>query len=365
MSITLIDSSEDSLTVSWTAAAAAAENGDKTSPGTPSNPSSIRYILQYRTANSDDDEAFETLSDKLTSTQARKRNLTDPEGVGFVFRVAANYDAESDDNNHHSWMTHSEPFWLLPHTDAQHRMTAPTVYHAGSNLAARTAWKAVDGATGYELQMRENEGGKAWETIAANLSGTEVKKKNLSSKNGYQFRVRPSMSQQDNNSNRPFSAPSDAFVALGLSEGMKQLFGRSLENGVLLRQHNQPPVNLEDALGGKEFVLLYASAHWCGPCRSFTPQLANWYQSLGPNKMIEIVFLSADHDEHGFQNYYSTMPWTAVPYDDDGREGLMAHIRVQGIPRLAVLDGRTGRIIEDNAVGKPLDINRWRKLAAS
>ena len=38
---------------------------------------------------------------------------------------------------------------------------------------------------------------------------------------------------------------------------MKQLFGRSLEDGVLLRQHNQPAVTLEDALGGKEFVLLY------------------------------------------------------------------------------------------------------------
>lgn len=80
---------------------------------------------------------------------------------------------------------------------------------------------------------------------------------------------------------------------------------------------------------------------------------------------MEIVFLSADHDESGFNGYYSTMPWMAVPYDDDGREALMGHIRVQGIPRLAVLDGRTGRIIEDNAVGKPFDISRWRRLASS
>lgn len=59
------------------------------------------------------------------------------------------------------------------------------------------------------------------------------------------------------------------------------------------------------------------------------------------------------------------MPWMAVPFDDDGREALMGYLRVQGIPRLAVLDGRTGRTIEDNAVGKPLDINYWRKLIAS
>ena len=84
---------------------------------------------------------------------------------------------------------------------------------------------------------------------------------------------------------------------------------------------------------------------------------------MGPSKAVEVVFLSADQDENGFKSYYSSMPWAAVPFDDDGRESLMGHIRVQGIPRLAVLDGRTGRIIEDNAVGKPLDTSRWRQLA--
>ena len=58
------------------------------------------------------------------------------------------------------------------------------------------------------------------------------------------------------------------------------------------------------------------------------------------------------------------MPWIAINFDEDAREELMAYIRVTGIPRLCVLDGRTGRIIEDNAVGKPFDINRWRKLAS-
>lgn len=80
------------------------------------------------------------------------------------------------------------------------------------------------------------------------------------------------------------------------------------------------------------------------------------------NSTVEVVFLSADHDESGFRSYFEGMPWLAVDYDDDAREQLMNHIRVTGIPRLAVLDGRTGRILEDNAVGKPLDVNRWRGL---
>lgn len=90
--------------------------------------------------------------------------------------------------------------------------------------------------------------------------------------------------------------------------------------------------------------------------------LSQWYNSLGPNRTVEVVFLSADHDERGFAQYYSSMPWLAVDFDEDTREELMGFIRVSGIPRLAVLDGRTGRIIEDNAVGKPLDVNRWRSL---
>lgn len=92
--------------------------------------------------------------------------------------------------------------------------------------------------------------------------------------------------------------------------------------------------------------------------------LTNWYNSLGPNRTVEVVFLSADHNEQAFRDYYSHMPWLAVDFDDDIREELMSNLRVSGIPRLAVLDGRTGRIIEDNAVGKPFDINRWRSLSA-
>lgn len=160
----------------------------------------------------------------------------------------------------------------------------------------------------------------------------------------------------------PFSSPSDTIVALGLSDGITRLFD-GLDDDTLLQNPGSQLVPLADALGGKEFILLYASAHWCPPCRKFTPLLANWYAKS--QQSVEVVFLSCDHDESGFQSYYKDMPWLAVPFDDDARENLLGHIRVQGIPRLVVLDGKTGRVLVDNAVGQQLDVSHWRRFASA
>lgn len=237
-------------------------------------------------------------------------------------------------------------------------MAAPTAEGDG-NRAAIVRWEAGKdgkGADGYELQMRENVGGSPWTVLTTNFKNTEVRKKNLDNVTGYQFRVRPVGADL-------FSPASTSVIGPTIGWEMKHLF-RDLDDETLLRGTKE--VKLDDALAGKDIVLLYASAHWCRPCRQFTPQLANWYRSMKTKpegKKTEVVFLSADHDERSFQQYYATQPWLAVPYDADAREGLMAHIRVSGIPRLCVLDGRTGRILEDNAVGKPMDINRWKALA--
>jgi hypothetical protein len=238
MSVVLIDATSDSLTVSW-----------------PETAKASRYILQYRKATNSDKEEFETLSDKLTTNQARKRNLSDESQTGFIFRAGAVLDGS---DTAASWKTHSEPFHLLSEADEKNRTKAPTVSNVGSNAALLVRWTFVKKATGYELQMRENLGGAEWSVIAPSLAGTEVRKKNLKSKAGYQFRVRPIMEGS------VFSLSSDAMVALGLSEGIQKFFS-PLENGRLLKSAKDKPIPLADALGGKEFVLLYASAHWCGP----------------------------------------------------------------------------------------------------
>lgn len=335
MSVVLIDATSSSLTVSW-----------------PRTEGAIRYVLEYKTAQQDE---FQVLSDKLTQPQARKRNLDHEDG--YFFRAGA---IVGDSTEVTLWATHEKVFRLFTADQESQCMAAPTAKNAGSNQALIITWQQtssddVDGAASYELQMRENQGGAEWTTIAPSLASTQVRKKNLTSKLGYQFRVRTATADE------PFSPASEAVVAKGLSQGIQRFFN-SLERGTLLRSGVKEPVPLADALGGKEFVLVYVSAHWCPPCRKFTPMLANWYQS---NKaQVEVVFLSCDHDEKGFQSYFASHPWMAVDYDDDAREALQAAIKVQGIPRLVVLSGETGRVIVDNAVGQQLDVNRWRTMAA-
>lgn len=62
---------------------------------------------------------------------------------------------------------------------------------------------------------------------------------------------------------------------------------------------------------------LYFSAHWCPPCRGFTPVLAQLYTKLKENNQsIEMIFVSSDRDENSFKEYFNEMPWHALPFSE-------------------------------------------------
>ena len=94
-----------------------------------------------------------------------------------------------------------------------------------------------------------------------------------------------------------------------------------------------------DTLAGK-YVGLYFSAHWCPPCRGFTPKLSETYQIVvAKGKPFEIVFVSSDKSEGQFNDYYGEMPWAALPYADRAKkEELSKKYKVQGIPTLVILN---------------------------
>ena len=68
-------------------------------------------------------------------------------------------------------------------------------------------------------------------------------------------------------------------------------------------QGKEGPVKAE-SLNGK-YVLIYFSAHWCPPCRGFTPVLAEFHKAAAASKNFE-VFVSSDKNQKSFDEYYVT-----------------------------------------------------------
>lgn len=103
-------------------------------------------------------------------------------------------------------------------------------------------------------------------------------------------------------------------------------------------------------LDGK-IVGLYFSASWCGPCKRFTPKLVETYNELSSeNGNFEIVFVSADEDEKSFTDYFSKMPWFAIPFSDsDIRDRLNDLFDVGGIPYLVIFDVN-GKVLTSEGV---------------
>jgi nucleoredoxin len=114
-------------------------------------------------------------------------------------------------------------------------------------------------------------------------------------------------------------------------------------------------VDTTAALKGKT-VGIYFSAHWCPPCRGFTPELTKSYKKLIANgKPFEVVFASSDRDEASFKEYYNEMPWLALPYEDrDRKNALSKKFKVSGIPTLVIVDENGETITTDgrSAIGE-------------
>ncbi|PRP81988.1 putative nnucleoredoxin [Planoprotostelium fungivorum] len=117
-----------------------------------------------------------------------------------------------------------------------------------------------------------------------------------------------------------------------MSDAIKNLIGDEL-----LGQGGQKLST--DTLNGK-LVALYFSAHWCPPCRRFTPLLAQTYDTLTKaGRPFEVVFVSSDQDQNQFDEYFATMPWKSIPFQDRARKNALSdQYNVKGIPTLIVVD---------------------------
>ncbi|KAF5178051.1 Nucleoredoxin, partial [Thalictrum thalictroides] len=101
-------------------------------------------------------------------------------------------------------------------------------------------------------------------------------------------------------------------------------------------------------LDGKN-ILLYFSAHWCPPCRAFLPKLIEAYHEIkAKDDAFEVVFISSDRDELSFQEFFSSMPWLALPYGDEQKSSLSKTFKIGGIPTVIAL-GPFGKTVKTDA----------------
>ena len=102
-----------------------------------------------------------------------------------------------------------------------------------------------------------------------------------------------------------------ATLSTGLFQGIKNFsYGK---------KDSRTDVSVESLEDEGKVLGLYFSGHWCPPCREFTPKLTEWYIKLTGAALkdkLEIVFVSSDRDEDTFDEYFDSMPWLCLPYNE-------------------------------------------------
>ena len=107
------------------------------------------------------------------------------------------------------------------------------------------------------------------------------------------------------------------------------------------------------------FCLFFCS---CPSCSMFTSLLAENYRELQPGKQVQVIYISSDTDEQSFHQSFQTMPWLALDYRDWQKRGdLMKMFRVDGLPKVVLLDGDTGRLISMNGTEQVYQLDYQKK----
>lgn len=131
--------------------------------------------------------------------------------------------------------------------------------------------------------------------------------------------------------------------------------------GVDVRGPNGNPVPVQAG----EVVVFYFSAHWCPPCKQFTPLLkkvhaltANTSTVLTPDgqgytstppQRLHMIFVSSDQSEAEMKSYMAESHgrWSYVTFGTPGTEALSTHFNVQGIPAVYVCTPSGASVIPD------------------
>ncbi|PAV71494.1 hypothetical protein WR25_12233 [Diploscapter pachys] len=137
--------------------------------------------------------------------------------------------------------------------------------------------------------------------------------------------------------------------------------------GIELEKYDKSKHNASEVLKDK-VVALYFSAHWCPPCRNFTPMLKTFYDELKSSGEFEVVFISYDRNEQDLKSYMKEAhgDWYHISFKHPKIQELASKYGVNGIPALIIIkpDGeiitKEGRTNVQAKTSPKVTISEWK-----
>lgn len=113
-----------------------------------------------------------------------------------------------------------------------------------------------------------------------------------------------------------------------------------------------------------KIVGLYFTASWSPYCQCFTPILIDFYNEINAEeKQLEIILVSRDIKKEDFEDYYSKMPWLALPWEDPRISLFVEKYGIKGFPNFIILK-KNGDIATKNGKNDVINedtkaFNQW------
>ncbi|OWM83094.1 hypothetical protein CDL15_Pgr011776 [Punica granatum] len=102
-------------------------------------------------------------------------------------------------------------------------------------------------------------------------------------------------------------------------------------------------VQVSDLLGKN--ILLYLSAFQSSSCHILLPKVVQAYhENKAKDEAFEVIFIPIERDHATFEQYFSRMPWLALPFGDQRISSLLTKLEIRDVPELVAL-GPNGQII--------------------
>lgn len=140
--------------------------------------------------------------------------------------------------------------------------------------------------------------------------------------------------------------------AAATQEVTKTKFEQTITKNLVISKGSRTKRVNPSELAPKQYYAIYYSAHWCPPCRTFTPKLVEFYNEASQkHDNFEIIFVSSDRSEKDMAGYMeeAEMPWLALDFDKKKTSKELTKYAGNGIPCLVLVDS-DGNVLSDSYV---------------